>query len=190
MLEQSCINYLTFEDLSTESRRYVSPDKGDEINDLFDPDRHPHKDEVARDSDFAYPFLAYAINWTFFHASFSEKVGISQADLGKSYLNPNDKFISTWVQLRDILNIPYDYDRQRDARGRSLLKFAEHGMISCLQFIQESGACINMANTYEDGLTSLRLAAAHGHLNVVQLLIKEQNNEIDPDIEPLLVAIS
>lgn len=58
-------------------------------------------------------------------------------------------------------------------------------MISCLQFIQESGACINMANTYEDGLTSLRLAAAHGHLNVVQLLTKEQNNEIDPDIEPL-----
>jgi len=190
ILKQSYINYLTFEELSMESRRYARPDRGgyDEINDLFDADRYLTGHELARDLKFAYPFLDYAMRSIFFHASRAEAAGISQVSLGKSYLDPADKFFSLWAPLHNLVYNFYSHRSLSTERSLSLAELANNGVISCLHFIQESGACIDFANSY--GTTSLQLAAEHGHLNVVQLVIKERNVRSDEEIEALLAAIS
>jgi len=190
ILKQSCINYITFEEMSKVNRRYDRSElaKHNEITDLDDRDRCLTGLELARDLKLAYPFLDYAIDSIFYHASRAEAAGISQVSLGRSYLDQADKLFDLWAPLHSIVDIQYHFGSVSTERRLALLELAKYGVISCLRYIQESGTCIDFADRY--GITPLQLAAEHGHLNVVQLLIKERNVNSEKDIEAFLAAIS
>ncbi len=80
------------------------------------------------------------------------------------------------------------FPQHETERSLSLPELAKYGVISCLRYIQESGTCIDSADSYEP--TSLQLAAELGHLKVVQHLIKGQDPRSEECTKALLAAIS
>ncbi len=190
ILKQSCINYLTLEEMSMESKRYAISDGAfyDEVIDLFDPNRYLTGQELARELKRAYPFLNYAIKSILFHASRAETAGISQVSLGRSYLDPVDRFFSLWGPLHSMLRYLDNIDSLSAKRSQLLPELARYDVMSCLRYIQESGACIDPADFCET--TSLQLAVEHDHLNVVHLLIKEHDVRFETCTRALLATIS
>lgn len=159
LLKQSCINYITFEDISKVNRRYdiLELVVHNEIINLNDQDRCLTRLELARDLKFAYSFLDYAIDSIFYHASRVETTRISQISLGRSYLSQANKLFDLWASLHSIMGFQYHYSSVgfqyyyssvTTKRRLALLELAEYDVINCLRYIQESGTSIDFANDY------------------------------------------
>jgi len=173
MMKNSCINFLMFEELRTESTRYVQPGRySEEVDDLIDPSRYLTKRKLAEDLKISFPLIDYAIRSIFVHAATAESQGIPQSSLGDMFLSSADNFFDVWASL-NMYVVEFWRDRYSESgksRKSAIPVLATLGLITCLTVLTENKVNVAAADVYS--MTPLHLASENGHLCVVQLLLE------------------
>ena len=117
--------------------------------------------------DGRFPFLRYSREWTS-HAEIVERQQICQADLLPLSQGPSKDAPYSMLQCSHLTG------------GATLLHIAsQHGLMSVIEAIIESGVSFDVNARDLDGDTSLSLAAARGQEAVVRLLIERDDIEVD-----------